>query len=253
MQIAGRYRLEHPAEWLHHLFWGALDWLYPPQCGGCQTLGTRWCSQCQSDCRRIISGCPRCGRPEPSPSPVCAECAAQPPAFDALRSWAIYTGPLRFAILRLKYHQDVGLGEIFAQSLIELYQQVNWPVDLIVPVPLSADHAWERGYNQSTLLARPLALRLRIPLRPRALRRTRITQAQVGLNAQERRENVNRAFLADPREVAGKSMLIVDDVTTTGATMQACAEALREAGARSVYGLTLARAAHPSPDGDQQP
>ncbi len=122
-----------------------------------------------------------------------------------------------------------------------------------MPVPLSADHAWERGYNQSTLLARPFALHLRIPLRPCALRRTRITQAQVGLNAQERRENVSRAFMADPRDVAGKSILIVDDVTTTGATMQACAQALRDAGARYVYGLTLARAAHPSPDGDQQP
>jgi predicted amidophosphoribosyltransferase len=134
------------------------------------------------------------------------------------------------------------LGEILARPLIELLKNQDWIIDLIVPVPLGVARLKERGYNQSALLTRPIALAQGISHRPRALTRTRETRSQVGLTFYERRENVAGAFLADSWLVKDCHALVVDDVATSSATLDACAVALIEAGAQKVYGLTLARA-----------
>lgn len=116
------------------------------------------------------------------------------------------------------------------------------PADVIVPVPLHASRLRERGYNQAALLARELAQRAEIALNERTLVRKRATAPQVELSAKERRENVHDAFCCSDDGLAEKHVLLVDDVCTTGATLEACAIALRKSGARSVQALTLARA-----------
>jgi ComF family protein len=164
------------------------------------------------------------------------------PAYAALRSWAVFEGPLRNALHRLKYRGDVALGEILARQLLEKLKGLDWVVDLVAPVPLGIARQKQRGYNQSTLLALPLALGCGIAYRPQALAKVRETPSQVGLSSEERFQNVEGAFQANARIVSGKRVLVVDDVTTSGATLNACANALKEAGASKVYALTLARA-----------
>jgi ComF family protein len=115
-------------------------------------------------------------------------------------------------------------------------------VDLVVPVPVSLSRRSERGYNQAALLARPIALFYGLDYRPKALMKLRETRSQVGLTVEERKANVDDAFFGEQRIVKGKNILVVDDVTTSGATLNACAHVLRNAGAEEVYCLTLARA-----------
>lgn len=252
MRMAGQNR---PAFWVYHHIWHVLDWLFPPFCGGCDTPGARWCARCQSQVTRITQPvCPMCGEPG---SGVCPKCQAAPPEYAALRSFGLFQGPLREAIHRLKYKGDIGLGEPLSNHLTELYNELNWDVDLIAPVPLSVKRHRERGYNQSGLLGRPLAYAIEKAYDPGVLMRTRETRSQVGLSASERRQNVQGAFAARPALVAGKKILLIDDVTTTGSTISACAQALRQAGASAVFGLTLARALSPGADSqadaDDQP
>lgn len=231
-----------------------LDWLYPPECGGCSQLGVRWCGECQKNVPTLGNRvCPICGNPQSNSQP-CLHCTSSPPAYQALRSWGSFTGPLRKALHRLKYKQDIGLGEALAVPLITMTKQLNWKPDFITAVPLGAARLKERGYNQARLLAYPMALALNIPTRFDAIQRTRETRSQVGLNRTQRRQNVQGAFQASPA-VTGKTVLVIDDVTTTGATLQACAVALKTAGAAQVYALTLARAIHhlETPDAQNNP
>jgi ComF family protein len=156
-------------------------------------------------------------------------------------------------MLRLKYNRDMGLGESLAQHLIDTYRHTGWQVDLVSPVPISAQRMKERGYNQAGLLAMPLAWSIGVPYQPEVLRKFRETRSQVGLTAHQRAENVADAFEAIPALVRNKRILVIDDVTTTGSTIRACAKALRSAGASAVFGLTLARAATPQADADDLP
>jgi ComF family protein len=114
--------------------------------------------------------------------------------------------------------------------------------DLVVPIPLGVKRLRERGYNQAALLARPFALALQLPYRPRALKRIKETRTQVGLSIPQRRKNVEGAFEADPDIVSGKSVIVMDDVMTTGATLDEAGQALKQAGASQVVGFSLAKA-----------
>jgi competence protein ComFC len=231
-----------PAYWLYRTFWIGVDWFYPPHCGGCQKFGERWCTDCQNSVEKFSNKvCLKCGSYEPH-GLLCPQCMITQPAITELRSWGKYGGPLREAIHRLKYQKDLGLGEALSIHLIDLLWKFNWPVDLITAVPLSTNRLAERGYNQVSLLARPVALAHKVPYQPKAISRARETISQVGLSARKRQENVQNAFVANPNLVKGKVVLILDDVTTTGATLQNCSCALFTAGAKMVYGLTLAKA-----------
>jgi competence protein ComFC len=237
--VPARASLVYPAyRWL----WSSLDWLFPPQCGGCGQNGSRWCPVCQSAARRIMPPvCPICGQHQISQR-LCQRCRQAPPHYTALRSWAVFDGSVRNALHRLKYKRDIALGEALSRHLLDVYNHLGWQVDLVVPVPLGVARQAERGYNQSALLAKPLALACGLPYYPRALRKTRETPSQVGLNLEQRWSNVAGSFEALPGDVQGRSVLVVDDVSTSGATLNACAQALADAGAVRVYGLTLARA-----------
>jgi ComF family protein len=158
-----------------------------------------------------------------------------------MRNLATYEGVLRDCVHALKYEHNQGLGEFFCQPLADIVWEAGWEVDLIMPVPLSTRRVAERGYNQAACLAKPLAARLGVRYHPFGIERTRDTPSQVGLSGEARRRNVAGAFRALPEVVAGKKVLILDDVMTTGSTMVACAQALLDAGSTAVYCLTLGR------------
>lgn len=229
---------------IQQFFWIAVDWLYPPSCAGCGKNGVRLCSSCLQQITPIDhhNSCPHCDLPEAGQ--LCPDCQSQLPVFDQLRSYSIYEGVLRQSIHHLKYNNDLPLADTLCRMLIYLFNQQNWKVDLICPVPLSLQRLRQRGYNQSALLAQILAWAVEIPYNGKALMRVRETLSQVGLNAEQRRANVKGAFWADPRLVKEKTVLIVDDIATTSATISACAEALKTAGAGKVYAITLARTVH---------
>ncbi len=221
--------------------WVGLDWLYPPSCGGCNSSGFRWCPDCDANTQSITGSiCYSCGTTLKSAG-TCNQCQESPPPYRASRSWAVFNGPIQNALHRLKYQGDIALGEILARPMVVMLKTFDWNIDLITAVPLGVARQKERGYNQAALLALPLALGSGKTYHSKALIKIRETPTQVGLNRIQRRMNVVGAFLANESAVSGKSVLVVDDVTTSGATLEACAFALIEAGARRVYGFTLAR------------
>jgi competence protein ComFC len=173
---------------------------------------------------------------------ICPACQQDPPPYVALRSWVAFEGPIRPALHRLKYRRNIALGEALAHSVSIYASSLNWPVDTVVAVPLGRKRMQERGYNQVALVARPLVTLAGWEYRPGALARSRETRSQVGLNAAERQENMRDAFHSDPRIVSGRTILLMDDVATTGATLTACSRALLASGAKAVYALTIARA-----------
>ena len=149
----------------------------------------------------------------------------------------------------MKYRGNIALGESIAMQMAEFVRSQQWPVEVLIPVPLGKKRLKERGYNQVALVARPLAVELRWRYAPHALWKTRETRSQVGLTASQRSENVQEAYQADAKVVKSRPVLIMDDVATTGSTISACTAALLSAGAQEVYVLTIARAlAHHSLD-----
>jgi competence protein ComFC len=158
-----------------------------------------------------------------------------------MRSWTAFQGPIRNALHKLKYRRYIGLGDALAKPMVNFIDTLEWQVDLIIPVPLGKKRLRERGYNQASLIAQPLAAIMQWKYLPGALTRIKETRSQVGLTVDERKENVAEAFLAD-ETAAGRNVLIFDDVATTGATISSCASALKKAGADMIYGLTVARA-----------
>lgn len=239
--VSGRYKYL-----LYRYFWSSIDLIYPPICGGCESKGNRWCDVCESKTEIINQPiCPICGNSQESPK-ICMRCLRSEPRYCQLRSWAYFTGGLRNAIHRLKYRRDISLAEILSRPLIELIDHLNWTIDLVVPVPLSPDRQKSRGYNQAGLIALPIALGLNLKYQHRGLVKIKETNSQVGLSLNQRYENVSGAFKSDSTIVSNKVILIIDDVVTSGATLNECANALLKSGAKDIYAVTLARAMYNS-------
>jgi ComF family protein len=159
-----------------------------------------------------------------------------------MRSWAVFESPIQNGLHTMKYRHNVALGESLALQMSEDVRALCWPIDVLIPVPLGKQRLKERGYNQVALVARPLAYQLGWKYEPASLWKTRDTRSQVGLNVTQRNANVQGAYAADQTVVADKSVLIMDDVATTGSTISACTRAILSAGAKDVYVLTIARA-----------
>ncbi len=218
-----------------------LDLLFPPKCVGCGAGGQLLCDDCLSSAARIRPPiCPRCGRPVRAKQ-LCTVCQEMRPVIDGIRSVAYFEGVLRRAIHRFKYNGLQALAGPLARLLVEYQMEHQLPADVIVPVPLHPDREAERGYNQAGLLAEALGAKVECPVVQTGLSRVRPTAPQIEFNARERHVNVADAFRARKEAIVAQRILLIDDVCTTGATMEACAEALKAAGARSVWGLALAR------------
>ena len=142
----------------------------------------------------------------------------------------------------MKYRGNIAFGEAIAMQMVDFVRSLHWPVSVLIPVPLGKKRLKERGYNQVALVARPLAHQLGLIYAPNALRKTRETRSQVGLTISQRSENVREAYQAEANVVKDRSVLIMDDVATTGSTIAACTATLLSAGAQEVYVLTIARA-----------
>lgn len=229
------------AESLNKVFWTTLDWIYPPECIGCGESGYLLCAECQNKIvKRSGYRCKICDTKISREEIICLRCQEQKPSFTALRCLADYEGVIRECIHALKYEKRLGFGWFFSKPLSEIVIKEGWQPDLISPVPLSQERMRERGYNQAAQIAKPLAARLGVQYNPYGLVRIRDTKSQVGLSAGERRINVAGAFEAKTELVFGKKVLIIDDVMTTGATLGACANALKLAGSNEIYCLVLA-------------
>jgi len=159
-----------------------------------------------------------------------------------LRSWAVFDSPVQDGLHALKYRGNMAVGEGFALQMLDFVRCLMWNVDLIIPMPLGRQRLKERGYNQVAVVAQPLAYFAGLAYAPQALWKSRETRSQVGLNVHQRQQNVQNVYQADPRLVGQKSVLLMDDVATTGSTISSSTEALLSAGAREVYAITIARA-----------
>lgn len=221
--------------------WSALDLLYPPECAGCGSIGSRWCRDCEQR-THVLDGalCDICGLPQENAG-ACEECLSHRPQFRSLRAWAVFEGPVRAALHKLKYRRDFSMGDAIAAAMLPFVRDLGWNADLLAPIPLGRHRLRERGYNQVAMIAIPLAVGLGLTYSPGALKRRKETRTQVGLSREERRSNVQDAFYAR-KGVKGKVVIIIDDVSTTGSTLSSGADALYAAGARDVYALTVARA-----------
>ncbi len=191
----------------------------------------------------LITGpvCDICGLPVQNNVRRCEQCSASAPVFAGMRSWAEYKDTLRESIHSLKYKNNIPLGYFFSQKLVKIVETTSWDFDLVLPVPLNPFRLKERGFNQSALIGKPLAHSLGVPFDQKSLLRIKNTSPQYKLSAQKRQENVFDAFWGNPDRLKGKGVLIVDDIITTGATMENCNKALLAAGASRVFCISIAR------------
>ncbi len=230
--------------------------LFPAPCRICGQIllnATRIpiCDDCLGSFEKIAAPmCHCCGRPFASAvsadakQPLCRLCRGNFFAFDRARSFAIYNDALFEAIMLMKYEEVTSLGHWFAGRLAEVIRETaaEWQADAVVPVPLHRARQRERGHNQAELIARPLAKEIGAEIKSRCLVRTKPRPDRLLLSRSERWKVVRGAYATRPgQKVDNLRILLVDDVMTTGATLDACARALKKAGAAEVLGLTVAR------------
>lgn len=244
----------------------ALQWALPNHCGMCGGLSqTLICAACNSEHWRGTEDMRRCGQcalplpaiaavgavPDASmPAARCGRCLSAPPHFDATCVLGDYQAPLSRVVAELKFHAKLAYGGEIGRRLAERVADLDETLDVILPVPLSPRRLATRGYNQAWLIARTLARRTGVPARARWLERCASTRVQTGLSLRERQRNVRGAFRlaggARRGAIAGATVAVVDDVMTSGATLDAIALCLKEGGARRVVNLVALRTAPPS-------
>jgi ComF family protein len=231
------------------------DLIFPPLCPICKTLlddkekDLTLCPNCRKAIRSVHPPyCPRCGLPVPSDDEagnLCGPCLKEKRHFEVHRTSGFYEGTLKEAIHRFKYSGVFPLVRVLGDLLQPTLQTLSrdYPVDLMIPVPLHIRRLRERGFNQTLLLVRELSKRTGIPYEQRALKKIKDTPDQIALKKRERKKNLTGAFQVKNQEaIQGKAIVLVDDVYTTGATVNECSRTLLRAGAERVAVLTVARA-----------
>jgi ComF family protein len=225
-----------------------MDFMLPPRCLVCggflgEDRRSMVCDTCAAGFELLRSPvCARCGRPFVSPyggDHLCGACLTAPPIFDRARSAAVYGGVMREAIHLFKYRHRTALARPLAGILAAAGDIGSY--DLLVPVPLHRRRLRRRGYNQALLLARELGRRCRVPVAVHGLQRIKRTRPQTSLTADERRRNVRGAVVCRGALFRNSRVLVIDDVYTSGSTVNECARVLKHSGAAVVDVLTLAR------------
>jgi len=233
-----------------------LELIFPPVCLLCERPGREIiCAGCREQFALIKPPyCVRCGRPLPESAAaetVCGQCRQSPPQFDGARAVGLHTATLREAVLRFKFRGRRRLAEPLAELLAERISSeqsqlagLPWgSLTGVVPVVLHPRRRSWRGFDQAALLSRRLAKLADLPCREQVLVRSKDTTPQIGLTPTQRRNNMKDAFaVPQPEMVAGESLLLIDDVYTTGSTLNEAARVLRRSGAESVWALTITRA-----------
>jgi len=219
-----------------------VDSFFPRRCVGCGRLGGFLCPECFGKLPRLSPPlCPNCGRPQAS-GIVCPDCWQRQTEIDGIRSLFRFDEIIRKAIHQLKYRNLKAISPGLAELLADYLRSNPLPGEVLICVPLHSRRLRERGYNQSNLLARELGERIDLPVIDNCLIRVKQAQPQVrAVDVEERRRNVADAFVCRDERVSGRQIILVDDVCTSGATLESCAVALKNKGATSVWGLTLAR------------
>lgn len=218
-----------------------LDLVLPSRCGGCRQVGAWLCEACRAKIRHLEEPlCGLCGIEVESARRECG-CRARLKSLTRLRSAVAYEGPVEYAVHRFKYEGWRRLAAPLAELIAQRLAVEGLAAHRVIPVPLHPARLRQRGYNQAELLARELRRRMMMPACDGELVRTRATPPQVGRDRLRRFENVKDAFGWRGMGLEGESILLVDDVATTGATLDACARALRAAGSGPVTGVSIAR------------
>jgi ComF family protein len=228
----------------------ALDFALPPRCAGCGAIVAETHSFCHECWKQVEflgeGGCSTCGLPlQATEIESCAACLARPPRIARTRSAVAYGELARGLAIKLKYGRKVAIARTMARYMAPLVSRADNAV--FVPVPLHRTRLWRRGFNQSALVARELSRRLEIASAPSALKRIKRTPPLKGMSPLQRRKTVAGAFrIADKAAIAGKTVVLVDDVLTTGSTAEACARTLKRAGAARVELISWARVVRPA-------
>lgn len=219
-----------------------MDSFFPRRCVGCGKLGAFICPECLKELPRLLPPlCPQCGKPQAS-SIVCPDCRRRQTEIDGISSPFMFDEAIRKAIYELKYRNLKAISSCLAELLADHLRSNQLDGEALAYVPLHPRRLRERGYNQSRLLARELSKRIDLPVVEDSLIRVKQAQPQVrARDVQERRRNVADAFVCRDEKVNGKQLILIDDVCTSGATLESCAAALKSKGVASVWGLTLAR------------
>jgi ComF family protein len=228
-----------------------LDILLPPLCLACDAPVTNQgalCAACWSGIHYIAAPyCAGCGAPFDAPvgdGEICAGCLTHPPAFAAARSAMLYDDASKRLVLGFKHGDRTHMARTLALWMQRAGQEFWNDADCLTPVPLHRSRLFKRRYNQAALLAKSLGAVTQKPVLPDGLLRMRATPTQGHMNRKERQANVKGAFAVNPKHqerINGKTVILIDDVLTTGATLNECSQTLLDAGAKSVKVLTLAR------------
>lgn len=229
------------------------DIIFPPRCLGCADIlhphrGQLFCPACKEKVKFITGSlCPVCGTTfsdSPAASHLCGNCMENKTYFSCARAVVSYETIILDAIHQFKYGNNISVGARLASFMANFsFPDVDFTgYSLIIPVPLHIKRLRQRGFNQSLILARAIAKKWQIPVNFSLLKRHKFTETQTGLHKAERNKNIKGAFeVGDKKIIAGKNVILVDDVYTTGATINECARILTKAGAKKVAVLTLAR------------
>lgn len=227
-----------------------MKWLYPPRCPVCDRVirlkqekhGIHCCPECENRLPWVGDDyCLKCGRPVPQEQEFCSDCASRERMFDQGKAAFLYKGKIRQAVYRMKVQNRRDLIQFFSDSMLacSFWQIAKWKPEEIIPVPMHPKKKRRRGYNQSELLARLISNKTGIPINLSRVSCTRIVSEQKSLNKKERRKNLRGCFQVTHADQMPGSVLVIDDIYTTGSTMDEMSEILKKNGVSRVFFLVI--------------